>query len=141
MRMLPRRRNDFDLFGDDFMDPFFGDYDNKIMRTDIKENKNNYVFDVDLPGVEKGNIKISLNDGYLEISAKKSEKKDEKEEGKFLRKERYFGNFSRSFYVGDNVKPEEIKASFKNGNLRLVIPKKDTNNNGNDNNHYIEIDD
>ena len=122
MMMLPRR-NEFNL-----LDDIFGDLDyteNKIMKTDIKEHKDNYSILIDLPGYNKEDIKISVDDGYLTISATMSKNEEEKEHGKFVRRERYFGECSRSFYVGDNVLVEDIKASFKNGTLNLSIPKKE----------------
>mgnify|MGYP001851997678 FL=1 len=127
MMMLPRRRNDFDLFDRMFLDdPFFsGERESKLMKTDIKEKKDKYIIEMDLPGYEKENISLEINDGYLMISAKTSQNKDEKEEGKYVRKERFIGECSRSFYVGDNIKEEDIKASFKNGTLKIEIPKKE----------------
>ncbi len=122
MMMLPRR-NEFNL-----LDDIFGDLDyteNKIMKTDIKEHKDNYSIMVDLAGYNKEDIKISVDDGYLTISATMSKNEEEKEHGKFVRRERYFGECSRSFYVGDNIEVEDIKASFKNGTLNLEIPKKE----------------
>ena len=110
--MIPRRNNEFDFIGDMFKDPFFTNDENKIMKTDIKEKKDKYVIDIDLPGYEKENIKMSIEDGYLTINATIDNNKDEKEEGKFVRKERYMGSCSRSFYVGDEVECEDIKASF-----------------------------
>ena len=125
MMMIPRRNNDFDLFGDMFRDPFFTDDESKIMKTDIKEKKDKYIIDIDLPGYEKENIKMSVEDGYLTVNATVNSNKEEKEEGKFVRKERYMGSCSRSFYVGEAVESEDIKASFKNGTLKKEIPKKD----------------
>ena len=122
MMMLPRR-NEFNL-----LDDIFGDLDyteNKIMKTDIKEHKDNYSILIDLPGYNKEDIKISVDDGYLTISATMSKNEEEQEHGKFVRRERYFGECSRSFYVGDNVEVDDIKASFKNGTLNLSIPKKE----------------
>ena len=125
--MLPRRRNDFDLFDRMFLDdPFFsGERESKLMKTDIKEKKDKYIIEMDLPGYEKENISLEINDGYLMISAKTSQNKDEKEEGKYVRKERFVGECSRSFYVGDNIKEEDIKAAFKNGTLKIEVPKKE----------------
>lgn len=127
MMMLPRRRNDFDLFDRMFLDdPFFsGERESKLMKTDIKEKKDKYIIEMDLPGYEKENISLEINDGYLMISAKTSQNKDEKEEGKYVRKERFVGECSRSFYVGDNIKEEDIKAAFKNGTLKIEVPKKE----------------
>ena len=95
------------------------------MKTDIKEKKDKYLIDIELPGYEKENIKIDVEDGYLTVHAEIDSNKEEKDEGKFVRKERYMGSCSRSFYVGDEVKSEDIKASFKNGMLKLEIPKKE----------------
>ena len=123
--MIPRRNNDFDLIGDMFRDPFFSENESKIMRTDIKEKKDKYLIDIDLPGYEKENIKIELEDGYLTVHTNRDTNNEEKEEGKFVRKERYVGSCSRSFYVGDAVEIEDIKASFKNGTLKIEVPKKE----------------
>lgn len=121
MMLVPR--NDFDLFDDIFRDPFFTRNENKMMKTDIRENKDNYVIDVDLPGFDKKDIKIDVTDGYLTINAKVSNEANDKEKGKYIRKERYYGECSRSFYVGEDVKSDDIKASFKNGILSLELPK------------------
>lgn len=123
MMMIPRRRNDFDLFDEIFDDPFFSRVDTKLMRTDIKEKKDSYVVNVDLPGYEKEDIKIEINNSYLTVTAEKTNSDEEKEEGRYIRKERYSGQCSRSFYVGDNVKDTDVKASFKNGILTLEFPK------------------
>ena len=123
MMMIPRRRNDFDLFDEIFDDPFFSRVDTKLMRTDIKEKKDRYVVNVDLPGYEKEYIKIEINNGYLTVTAERTNSDEEKEEGRYIRKERYSGQCSRSFYVGDNVKDTDVKASFKNGILTLEFPK------------------
>ena len=124
MMMIPRRRNEFDLLEDMFkIDPFFSEEGSKIMKTDIKEKDDKFLIDIDLPGYEKEDIKIHIEDGYLNIVAKTSSKYDEKNEGKFIRKERYYGECSRSFFIGDDITENDIKASFKNGTLRLEIPK------------------
>lgn len=112
MMMIPRR-NDFDVIGDMFRDPFFTEHETRVMKTDIRENKDNYLIDIDLPGYSKDNIKISVEDGYLTVQASIDSNHEEKEHGKFVRRERYTGSCSRSFYVGDEVKSEDIKASFK----------------------------
>ena len=125
MMMIPRRRDEFDLWGDLFKDPFFFFFERKIMRTDIKEKGDKFEIAIDLPGYEKENIKIEVEDGYLTITANTDQSKEEKEDGKFVRKERYIGSCSRSFYVGDEVKGEDIKASFRNGTLRIDVPKKE----------------
>ena len=124
MMMIPRR-HDFDLFDDMFRDPFFNEGESKLMKTDIKEKKDKYIIDIDLPGYEKDNIKIEIQDGYLTIHASVNKENDEEEKGKYVRKERYAGECSRSFYIGDNIKEEDIKAKFKNGTLTLEIPKKE----------------
>lgn len=138
MMLMPRRR-DFDLFGDMFDDPFFVSNDNKMMKTDIKENDDNFELEIDLPGFKKDNIKMSIDDGYLTINAKQEDNKDEKDKhGKYVRRERYFGECSRSFYVGDDIKEEDIKAKYKNGTLRVEIPKKEEKKNL-PNKKYIQI--
>ena len=125
MMMIPRR-NHFDLFDEMFRDPFFEGSESKVMKTDIKEKKDEYLIDIDLPGYEKEDIKMEISDGYLTVHASvNKEVDDEKEKGKYVRKERYVGECSRSFYVGENVKEEEIKAKFKNGTLMIEVPKKD----------------
>ena len=124
MMMIPRR-HDFDLFDDMFRDPFFNEGESKLMKTDIKEKKDKYLIDIDLPGYDKDNIKIEIQDGYLTIHASVNKENDEEEKGKYVRKERYAGECSRSFYIGDNTKEEDIKAKFKNGTLTLEIPKKE----------------
>ena len=133
-------RNDFDLFDDIFRDPFFTRNENKMMKTDIRENKDNYVIDVDLPGFDKKDIKIDVTDGYLTINAKVSNEANDKEKGKYIRKERYYGECSRSFYVGEDVKSDDIKASFKNGILSLELPKVEESKKAPEK-KYIEISD
>ncbi len=124
MMMIPRR-HDFDLWDEMFRDPFFTESESKLMKTDIKEKKDKYLIDIDLPGYEKDSIKIEIQDGYLTIHAKVNKEENDEEKGKYVRKERYTGECSRSFYVGDNVKEEDIKAKFVNGTLKLEIPKKE----------------
>ena len=137
MMMVPRKNN-FDLWEDIFKDPFFNYDDNKIMKTDIKDHKDSYSIIVDLPGYEKDNIKIDINDGYLTIDAIESSNEEEKEKGKFVRKERYYGECKRSFYVGEEIEAEDVKASFKNGTLKLVVPKKESKKEI-ENKKYIQI--
>lgn len=124
MMLIPR--DNFDLFDDIFTDPFFKRNDNKLMRTDIKEHDDNYVISVDLPGYDKENIKVDITDGYLTVSAKTDSCNNEEEKGKYVRRERYFGECSRSFYVGDDISVEDVDASFKNGTLIMEIPKMDS---------------
>ena len=123
------------LFDDDWMDfpfdrDFWGRTNNKttknLMKTDIREHDAGYELDIDLPGFKKDEIKAELENGYLTISATKDANNDEQDKkGKYIRRERYAGTMQRSFYVGDDVTQEDIKAKFENGILRLSIPKKD----------------
>ena len=113
MMMIPRK-HDFDLFDDVFGDSFFNEGASRLMKTDIKEKKNEYIIDIDLPGYDKEDIKIDLQDGYLKVSAEKKEEKEYKH-AKYLKRERFTGMCSRSYYVGDNLKEEDIKANFKTG--------------------------
>lgn len=122
--MLVPRRNSFDLFDDFFDEGLFSKKERNMMKTDIKELKDKYVIDIDLPGFKKENINISLNNGYLNISAKQ-EKEINEEEEKYVHQERFYGECSRNFYVGDNIKDEDIAAEFKDGILKIDIPKKD----------------
>lgn len=122
MMLIPRKN--FDLIDEFFKDPFFSENESKMMRTDIKENESNYELIIDLPGFSKEDIKMHIEDGYLIINAKTKEENEEKnEDGKFVRRERYYGECSRSFYVGEDVSEEDIKASFRNGILNIEIPK------------------
>ena len=95
-------------------------------KTDIKDTGDAYVLEADLPGVKKEDIKAEVKDGYLMITAAANSKTDEKDKtGKYIRRERYSGSMSRSFYVGDGVSQEDIKAKFENGVLTLDVPKKE----------------
>lgn len=106
-------------------DPLYGKHAKNLMKTDIRETENSYELDVDLPGFQKDEINVDLKDGYLTISAAKGLDKDEKDkEGRYIRQERYAGQCSRSFYVGD-VKAETVGAKYENGILRLSVPKQD----------------
>ena len=123
MMLMPRR--DFDLFDNFFRDDdLFTKKQNSLMKTDVKEKKDKYEIKVDMPGFEKENINLSLNNGYLEISAK-MDKEDNEEEEKYVRRERFYGECSRSFYVGDDITEEDIDAEFKNGLLKIDVPKKE----------------
>ena len=124
MMMIPRR-NDFDLIGEMFRDPFFTEHETRVMKADIREKKDKYLIDIDLPGYNKDNVKISVDDGYLTVQATIDSNHEEKENGRFVRRERYTGSCSRSFYVGENVTESEIKAKFKNGTLTIEVPKKE----------------
>lgn len=123
------------IFGDNlfdnFMDDMFPESGRKtfktmpsIMRTDIKETEDQYVLSVELPGFNKEDVKLSLKDGYLNISATaQNEEEEEEKDGKFLRRERYTGAMTRSFYVGEDITEEDVKAKFGNGVLTLSLPK------------------
>ena len=126
------------LFDDGWMDfpferdfwgkknPLYGKNANRVMKTDIREHDTGYELDVDLPGFKKDEINVELENGYLTISAAKGLDKDEQDKkGKYIRRERYAGAMQRSFYVGDEVTQEDIKARFEDGILRVSIPKKD----------------
>lgn len=126
--MLLANRSFNNLFDDMFNDPFFTrSYDrgsSQIMKTDIHEKDSNYVIEMELPGYTKEEIKADLKDGYLTITAHKNETKEEKDaRGKCIHKERYTGTCNRSFYVGEDITQEDIKAAFKDGVLRLQLPK------------------
>lgn len=113
---------------DEFFDPRYYGYDRNqnLMKTDVKETDQGYELYVDLPGVKKEDLNAELKDGYLTISATTNRNNDEKDsDGKYIRRERYRGTFSRSFYVGENVTQDEIKAKFEDGTLTLQLPKKE----------------
>ena len=113
------------LFNDD--KALYGKHAKNVMKTDVKETDNSYEVDIDLPGFKKDEIEAKLENGYLTISAAKGLDKEEKEEkdGKYIRKERYSGAMSRSFYVGDELKQEDIKAKYQDGILKLSVPKEE----------------
>ena len=126
------------LFDDDWMDfpfdsnfwgkrnPLYGKHAQNMMKTDIREKDDAYELDVDLPGFKKDEIKIQLKDGYLTLSAAKGLDKDEQDKkGNYIRRERYAGAMQRSFYVGNAVTQDEIKAKYEDGILKVFIPKKD----------------
>lgn len=104
----------------------YGRHAERLMKTDVHEHDDHYEVDIDLPGFSKDEIKIELNNGYLLVSAAKGLDKDENtKKGKLIRQERYAGAMERSFYVGEGITEEDIKASFKHGVLNLNIPKKE----------------
>ena len=106
--------------------PLYGKNAKKMMKTDVREKDNAYEVDIDLPGFKKDEISAMLDNGYLTISAAKGlDKENNKENGKYIRRERYVGSMSRSFYVGEDVTQEDIKAKFEDGILKLSVPKKD----------------
>ena len=123
-----------DIF-DDFMDfsfpdvnrELYGKHAKNVMKTDVRELDNGYEIIVDLPGFKKDEIEVQLDNGYLNISAAKGLDKDESDKkGKYIRKERYAGAMSRSFYVGDHITEDDIHAKFENGILQLDVPKKES---------------
>ena len=102
----------------------YGKHAKNMMKTDVKEKDNGYEVAIDLPGFKKDELHLELNDGYLTISAEKGLDKDEKDKNdKYIRRERYAGSMSRSFYVGENMKEEDIHAKYENGILTLDVPK------------------
>ena len=103
---------------------FYGHQGQALMKTDVRETPEAYIVDMDLPGFSKEDVNVTLENGYLTVSAEKSEEHEEKKEGTYLRKERYVGTCQRSFYVGDDVTEEDIKAAFKEGVLSIDIAKK-----------------
>ncbi|MBR3141617.1 MAG: Hsp20/alpha crystallin family protein [Clostridiales bacterium] len=129
------------LFGEDLFDEFWGfptqelaNFDKhlygknarNLMKTDVHETDENFEMDMDLPGFKKDQINVKLEDGYLTISAAKDQETEKKgRKGKIIRQERYCGSMQRSFYVGDAVKVEDVKARFEDGVLSLSIPKKE----------------
>lgn len=125
------------IFGENLFDDFFDfpwdrDYytartnTNRLMRTDVKETDQTYELDIDLPGFKTDDIKVQLKDGYLTVAATKNVNNDEKrEDGSYIRRERYAGSCSRSFYVGDAVKQEDVHAKYSDGILRLSVSKTD----------------
>lgn len=124
MMMMPRLSKGF--FDDLFDEPFFKTNSTTVMKTDVKEQDGSYMIDIELPGYNKEDIKAHLQDGYLTITASTNKNVDEKDnKGNYIRRERYTGQCSRSFYVGENVRDEDIKAGYKDGVLSLVVPKMD----------------
>lgn len=125
------------IFEDNFVDSFFDDVfrfpfntlqKSKVpgMNVDVQEFDDRFLMDIELPGYTKEDIQADLKDGYLNISANHTEKKEEKDEkGRYIRRERYYGQCQRSFFVGKNITQEDIKANFRDGILQLVIPKKE----------------
>ena len=137
MMMMPS------IFGenlfDDFMDfpfereffgrknPLYGKNEKNMMKTDVKELDHAYELDIDLPGFKKDEVKVSLEDGYLVIRAQKNieKKENEKASERYIRRERYQGACERSFYVGEDIKEEDVKGEFKHGLLTVIIPKEE----------------
>ena len=119
----------FNIFEEAFNDWFRPAYQHagSVMKTDIKETDEGYELEIDLPGFTKDEVKVSLDNGYMTVSAAKGLDKDEQEKksGKYIRRERYAGACERSFYVGDEITEEDVKGEFKHGMLKLFIPKKE----------------
>ena len=109
---------------DDLWDNVFTGFNtNRLMKTDVHEKDGKYIMDIDLPGYKKDDVKISLYNGNLTISAEKNETNEEKDaKGNLIRQERYSGSCSRSFYVGDSIRDNDIQASFKDGILTITVP-------------------
>ena len=138
MMLMPR------VFDDDFFrDDFFKKPEKmnfQLMKTDIRETGDKYILEVDLPGYKKEDIKIDGTEGYLTINAKTDHEEKKEEKGNYVRRERFTGECTRSFYVGEDIKTNEIKASFKNGILLLEVPKANPDDNLPEK-KYIEIED
>lgn len=144
MMMMPS------IFGNSLFDDFagfpfdrnFGDFAKKetaLMKTDVKEKDGAYELEMELPGYQKEDVTAQLKEGYLTIRASKDATNEEKDEkGRYIRRERYTGQCTRSFYVGEEVKQEDIKAKFENGILTLVVPKKEERKPVEEN-HFITI--
>ena len=121
------------IFGENLFDSFFNDFAKvgrtevpKVMKTDIREDEKGFELDIELPGCRKEDVSAELKDGYLTIAGKTSSSSDEKDDsGRFIRRERYQGSCSRSFFVGDELEQEDIKAKFENGILKVFVPKKE----------------
>lgn len=142
MDLINKNNRKNDIYKDDFYDfckPFFSFNRNMMsMKTDIQERKDKYIIEVDLPGLEKKDIDIYIEDGYLNICVNKSEDLSDKDKkGNYLRRERHFGSQCRSFYIGE-VKEDNIHANYNKGILTIDIPKKDIVENSNK--KHIEID-
>ncbi|MDD6440888.1 MAG: Hsp20/alpha crystallin family protein [bacterium] len=125
------------ILGENLFDEFFEDFARpakrpvkyqvpSVMRTDVKESNTGYELHIDLPGYKKEDVKAELKDGNLTITATSNVENDKKDEnGRFIRRERFYGNCSRSFYVGEHVEQTDIKAKFEDGILKIFVPKKE----------------
>jgi len=123
------------VFKKNYVDSLFDDFfslpagykgaDSRMMNTNIRELEKGYMLEVELAGYDKKDVKAELKDGYLTVSAFKEETKEEKEEGKYIRRERYSGNCERSFYLGEGYVEDDFKANFENGILKIEFPKKE----------------
>ncbi len=125
------------IFGENLFDDFFNDFarpvrntvryntpTTSVMRTDVKENEDSYELAIELPGCKKEDVKAELKDGYMTITATTNTSSEQKDEdGKYIRRERYSGSCSRSFFVGEEIKQNDIKAKFEDGVLKVMVPK------------------
>ena len=117
---------EFDNFSNRAERKLYGHHADKLMKTDVRESEDGYEIDIDLPGFKKEDITLDLNNGYLTVSAAKGlDNEETNKKGRIIRQERYAGAMQRSFYVGDALKEEDVKASFKHGVLNLTFPKKE----------------
>lgn len=125
------------IFGENLLDDFFGDLNgaarnqmryaapsSSLMKTDIKETENDYEINIDLPGFKKEDVQAELKDGYLVITAKNESSMEDTSSKEYIRRERFYGTCSRSFYVGKEITQEEIRARFEDGILKVSVPKK-----------------
>ena len=126
------------IFGENLFDDFFEDFAKParrqvrftpaaaVMKTDIRETDQGFELDIDLPGCKKEDVQAELKDGYMTITAEAKKENDEKDQqGRYIRRERYVGTSSRSFYVGEDITEEDIKAKFEDGILKIFVPKKE----------------
>ena len=122
MKFYPGYRT-FDLFDDLFNDAYPTKTQTNLLKTDITEKDGYYELNMEVPGINKEDIQLELKDGYLKVTAVRNTNKEEKDDqGRIIRQERFSGSCSRSFYVGDNVKQQDVKASFENGELKITVP-------------------
>ena len=111
-------------FGTDVEKKLYGKNAARVMKTDLKEHEDGYELSVDLPGFKKDQIQLQLSNGYLTVSAAKGVEEEGKDkQGRLVHQERFSGSMSRSYYVGENLEEEDIKAKFENGVLTLDFPK------------------
>lgn len=121
------------IFENNYVDNFFDDFftlpskyrSNRMMDTNVKDLGKEYMLEIEIPGYDKKDVHAELKNGYLTISAEKEETKEDKENGRYIRRERYSGSCKRSFYVGENLKEDDFQATFENGVLKLVFPKEE----------------
>lgn len=126
-------KNNHDLYDpflkDFFSYPFFDERHSKeVMKADVLDENDHYLVKVDVPSFKKEDITLSLEQGYLTITAKHESDHEEKKHGKFIRQERYYGSYSRSFYVGEQLQEKDIKAKLENGVLQITFPKEEQKN-------------